>query len=123
MPDTNNTKYIIQIKVDIDDDDYYQKMGILSYIIPIDLFEYKEKDNVIEKNDNKEIILIIIGISVAIIIIISILFIIFYLKIKKKNKALQEKVLAVSFSNEQSEEIINNNKHSKKDEEYENRFI
>jgi len=123
MPDTNNYKYIIQIKVDIDDDDYYQKMGILSYTIPIDLSDNRKKEDKTPENNNILAILIIVGISIAIIIIISILFIIFYLKIKKKNKALQEKVLAVSFSNDQSDAIINNNQHSKKDEEYENRFI
>ena len=104
IPNYNNYKYIMQIKVNIDNDDYYQKIGILTYSIPMDLTQYLKEG---EKNENKKIILLFIflGISVIIIIFIIIVFIILYNKIKKKNDILTDKILSISFSSEDKEHI------------------
>ena len=108
----------MQIKVDIDNDDYYQKIGILTYSIPMDLTKYlKPEENNIETNNknDKRIIFIIFGISIIIIIIFAIVFLIFYFKIKKKNDNLKEKILSISFSNEEKKDNLINDLFKEED--------
>jgi len=66
---------------------------------------------------------IIISSLVLVIIIIIIIFTIGYIKMKKSNTNLKEKVLAISFTSEKIDEEINERRTSIKDEDYENTFI
>ena len=116
----------MQIKVDVDNEDYYQKIGIASYSIPIDLTNILKKDQIPENkgNNNNDIIIILI-ISILIIIIIVTIFMIVYFIQKRKNQDLEEKVLSISFAQGETGDVLNNNdlEYSKKDEEYETKFI
>ena len=106
MPNSDNYKYILQIKADLDSTDYYQKIGIASYSIPIDLTNIlkivKDKNN----ENNNHIITFFLGVSILIIIIIIIIFIIVYLKLKKKNENLIDKILSTSFSKDDKPDEI-----------------
>ena len=66
---------------------------------------------------------IIISSLVLVIIIIIIIFTIGYIKMKKSNTNLKEKVLAISFTSEKIDEEISEISSSKNDENYENIFI
>ena len=77
-----------------------------------------------ELKDNFPLIwVIIIGSLVLVIIIIVIVFTIGYIKMKKSNTNLREKVLSISFSSENNDEEINDRRSSTIDEDYENTFI
>ena len=123
VPKSNNYKFIMQIKVDVDNDDYYQKMGILSYSIPMDLAQYlKEEDK--KSQINNKLIIIVSLISIIIIIILIIILIIIYKKIKMKNKDLKDKVLSIFFEKGETGDVLCNEVElSQKDEEYETKFI
>jgi len=125
IPNPDNYKYIMQIKVDVDNKDYYQKIGIASYSIPIDLTNILKKDQIPENKGNNNNIIIILIISILIIIIIVIIFMIVYFIQKRKNQDLEEKVLSISFAQGETGDVLNNNdlEYSKKDEEYETKFI
>ena len=77
-----------------------------------------------ESKDNFPLIwVIIISSLVLVIIIIVIAFTIGYIKMKKSNTNLREKVLSISFSSENNDEEINDRITSIIDEDYENTFI
>ena len=109
----------MQIKIDTDIDDYYEKMGILSYSIPIDLTESFTNNDDNKSNNDKDFIFLIILISIFIIIILLIVFIILYFNVKKNNLNLKEKILSISFAKVETNDL----EHSKKDEDSDSVFI
>ena len=89
------------------------------YSIP---FSFNTNKNFFEKN---KIIIIIIS-FVIVLIIISIIFLLYLKRSKKKNKSLEDKVRAISFSEgieEDSSNINFSEKSSKISDDYENTFI
>ena len=85
---------------------------------------YEFNTNKQEKKDaNKWMIVALI--AIAIFIIGLLLFFIFCRKMKKKNKSLENKVNAISFSTGINQDLINSrdSENSKKSEDYENTFI
>ena len=91
------------------------------YTLPVNL-EKELKEKLLNYPFNLTLI-IIIGSLVLAIIIIILGFTIGFIKIKKKNTNLKEKVLAISFTSEKFEEETNERRTTKKDEDYENTFI
>jgi phosphotransferase system glucose/maltose/N-acetylglucosamine-specific IIC component len=69
--------------------------------------------------------MIVVLISIAIFIIGSFLFFIIWRKMRIKNRSLENKVSAISFSTGLNQDLIINrdSDHSKNNEEYENTFI
>ena len=129
---TNITNYtfIMQLKIVVgyDEKDYYRSKQFLVYTIEMDLTEYlKNEENKGKEDKNEKTILflyILIGVIIVILIVVFIVIGIIYFKFKKKNKDLKEKVLKISFSTGQSDEVLNrNNTKSKRDQEYETTFI
>ena len=88
------------------------------YTIPINL-----EDELKDTNSKLIWILIIASLGLVIIVII-IISVIIVTRMKKSNKNLKEKVLAISFtSGKIDDEIIGKASNSKNDEDYENTFI
>ena len=109
----NDYIYYLKIKIISLEKSNFFNEELLMYTIKIDLRD-------ILKNRN---ILLIILIPISVIIIIVIIFIIIMIAMKKKNTKLKEKVLAISFTSDNlGEDILDNNKNNKKDEDYENAF-
>ena len=111
----DNYKYVLQLKVHIIINDSFFNEDYLAYSLPIILKKQLQKTN--------NYLYLILGLLGATIIIMSI-FIILYIKTKKKNKELKDKILSISFSSGMTKDILTNETHvSKKDEEYESIFI
>ena len=129
---TTNVKkyiYIMQLKIDFDYDqnnDYYRSKEFMIYTIEKNLTQYLKKEEKKQKKENDKTTIILLYITAIIIfIILIIVFVIcgiIYCHFKRKNKDLSEKVLSISFSTGQSDEVINKN-NSKRDQEYETPFI
>ena len=75
-----------------------------------------------KKDDNTIFIIVIILIVVALFAALILSFFIWH-KMRLKNRRLEDKVNAISFSNGISEELNNNKDSLKSNEEYENTFI
>ena len=115
-------KYDMQIKINIIFSKYIFNKDSLVYTLPADFTEeFKDKDNKIQNFFGNYYVFLII---IFIIIIILIVFIVLYFKLKKRTRSLEEKVLTISFTSRNSDEIFN--EYSKKkisDTDYENVFI
>jgi hypothetical protein len=91
-----------------------------------DFFVYRLKVNLEDELKEKfpfRLVIIIICPFIFVIIIIIIIFTIGFIKLKKNNTNLKEKVLAISFTTGKIDEEIIEKKNSKNDEDYENTFI
>ena len=90
-------------------------------------FDFNTKEKSIDNDQDKKNINLIIILSVSFgcfLIIITLIFIFVCKSIKKKNKILEEKIKAISFSIGIDEESFDiDSQKSKKDEEYETTFI
>jgi len=115
-------KYDMQIKINIIFSNYFFNKDSLVYTLPVDFTEeFKDKDNKIKNFFGNYYVFLII---IFVIIIILIVFIVLYFKLKKRTRNLEEKVLSISFTSRNSDEIFN--EYSKKklsDTDYENAFI
>ena len=108
----NNEKYIASIFIKIENKvEEEEKYCSMIY----EILEIKDYD--IKLN----IFIIIIAIVAFIIIVIS--FILIFFKMKNKNRSLQDKVNAISFSDGISEDLTINKDSIKDNEDYENSFI
>ena len=123
-----NYIFIIQLKIviDYDESDYHRNKDYLIYTIEKDLTEYLKEEEKKDIRNEKTLTLLKIIISIIFIILIGVfVFIgIIYYNLKKKNKELKEKVLSISFSTGQSDEVLDRTSdNSKRDQEYETTFI
>ena len=112
----NNEKYIASLFIKV-----YNENGEEEIYYSM---TYEFNTNKQEKADaNKWMIVALI--AIAIFIINLLLFFIFCRKMKIKNKSLENKVNAISFSTGINQDLINNrdSENSKKSEDYENTFI
>ena len=104
------------------DEDY-----IASIFIKIEnVNEGEEKYYSITYDINKKedrLLIIVISISIAVFIIALIIFLLYYFKLKAKNNSLQDRVNAISFSDEISDDLDNKKEPRKSSQEYENTFI
>jgi len=112
----NNYIFYLYMKIIVYGSESLFNEDFFVYTIPVNLEE--------ELKEKLELIwLIIIGSLVIVIIIIIIIFTIGFIKIKKSNTNLKEKVLAISFTSGKIAEDMNEKNTSKSDEDYENTFI
>ena len=115
-------KYDMQIKINIIFSNYFFNKDSLVYTLPVDFTEeFKDKDNKIKNFFQNYYVFLII---IFVIIIILIVSIVLYFKLKKRTRNLEEKVLSISFTCKNSDEIFT--EYSKKklsDTDYENAFI
>ena len=114
-------KYEMQIKINVIFNDYFFKEDSLVYTLPIDLTEkFKEEGDVGKFLSKKKIFFIII----ILIIIIMLIFIILYIKLRRRNRNLENQVLSISLTNKTNEELFSEYSQDKKaDPDYENTFI
>ena len=112
-----NEDYILYLFIKIDgkngEEQYYSNYFIINPKLT------NEKSH--SKKDLLRLI-IILSVSLGIVIILFIIIMIGCIKIRKKNKSLEEKVLAISFTSGIDEDSLDKKK-SKKDEDYETTFI
>ena len=99
------TIYYLQLNVHVIIGEKLNDEDFLSYIIKIDLSDYIDKE---QKNQNKNIILVISIISglLLTIIIIIIVFSCVYTKLKDKNKSLEDRVNSVEMLNAEKDKEI-----------------
>ena len=114
-----NEEYILYLFVKINGKNGEEKY--YSNYFNIDTKYSSEKKPIVNNNGR---LILILSISLGFAIIIFIIITIICIRIRNKNKNLEEKVNAISFSSGiDSDEIINNNRVSKTDEDYESTFI
>lgn len=101
-------KYLLKINIHVIIKDYFFNEDFLSYVMPIDLSPYmpdENKNN--DQQDNNVVFIVIFPVILLVaIIIIIVVFSIVYIKMKGKNKTLEERVLSV--------EMLNANKKKEK---------
>ena len=115
--DKANYFYDMQIKINIIFNDYFFKEDSLVSTLFINL-----KDEFAKNGPKNSIFLIfIIIIIIAIIVLLVILF--YNFKLKKKNKKLENKVLSISLSSLDDNQLFNKDSVNKVDPDYDNAFI
>ena len=119
LPRKNDT-YDLQLQID----------SILLYnILSEEFLLYKAKINVnvgelIEEGNNNFSIFWIIGPIIGVIILIAVFFVIKFFRLKKANNNLQNEIKSLAFSNNIKQNVlINEQKISKKESDYEYTFI
>ena len=93
---SNNYKYIMQIKFYLDN--YAVNHDMLAYTIKMDLTNILKKEAKDKEKDTIKYLYIALFISIILIIILFIAIIVYYYKMNKKNKELKDKVLSISFA-------------------------
>jgi hypothetical protein len=115
--DKANYFYDMQIKINIIFNDYFFKEDSLVSTLFINL-----KDEFAKNGPKNSIFLIfIIIIIIAIIVLLVILF--YNFKLKKKNKKLENKVLSISLSSLNDNQLFDKDSEKKVDPDYDNAFI
>jgi hypothetical protein len=93
-------RYHLQINIHVIIVDFFYNEDFLSYSIPIDLSSLMPDENKSDQQNDKIIYVIILVVGLLlIIIIIIVVFSIIYIKLKGKNKTLEERVLSVELLN------------------------
>ena len=98
-------EYDLQIKINIIFSNYFFNKDSLVYSLPVD-FSKEFKKNEVEKFIKKNYIFLII---IGVILIVLLIFIILYFKLIKKAKSLEERVLSISFTSGNEEELFKEN--------------
>ena len=116
-------KYDMQIKINIIFSKYLYNKDSLVYSLPVDFTEeFKDVENKIVNFMKKNYIFLII---LGVIIILLLIFIILYFKLIKRTKSFKEKVLSISFTedNNNDDMLIENLEENKPDSEYNKAFV
>jgi hypothetical protein len=121
----NKTDFIfdLQIKINVIFNEFFFKEDFHVYALPIDLTNELKKENHAKGNYLKQKMILSLF-TILIIIVIMVVFIFLYFKMKKRNQNLENKVLSISLSSKNSEELFSDySQDQKPDPDYDNTFI